>query len=203
MNVMRKRCAMISRNGGQWSPKLLRAQDDDNDEDDDVGYADVYRDDCTCKQTYTAVRFTSIAALLIILSVISDVISDNGRDNDMLILSVCLSVCEPNEAQLRCPANVFMNIHHHQRKHHHRTIHPADSDTFNDGDDENSEPGAIVIHQLQHVHASLYTQVHTYAVMRWLQLRHRFDWCSIIRPRYDDSTLWPTSSGLLHCGLNK
>jgi len=36
------------------------------------------------------------------------------------------------------------------------TVDPADGDAFDDSNDENAEPGAVVVHQLQHVHSSLH-----------------------------------------------
>jgi len=35
------------------------------------------------------------------------------------------------------------------------TVNPADSDAFNNSNDENSESSAVVIHQLEYVHSSL------------------------------------------------
>ena len=35
------------------------------------------------------------------------------------------------------------------------TVDPADGDTLNDSDDEDSKPSTVVVHQLEHVHSTL------------------------------------------------
>ena len=57
------------------------------------------------------------------------------------------------------------------------TIDPAYDDAFYDSDDENTEAGAVVVHQLQDIHASLeYTQI----ILNWIAV------CSVLIIIFDN-----------------
>ena len=46
------------------------------------------------------------------------------------------------------------------------TIHPVDGETFHDSDDKHAETGAVPIHELQHVHATLWEETELMHIFR-------------------------------------